>query len=277
MAQQQRAQAGHALERRAVRQRRPTRRSARRRSTVRHLPSASKFSSANPSGSIRTWHDRAGRILAVRFHPLAHRPRLRRRRRCPSAPARRAAAAAAARRACSRAAIGRAAPATCGSGYDVTVRMLRLAEQPAADAVGERHAPEVAAVDVRDAVVPRQPLVHERVVGGQQLEHAAVLAQLAADEQLGLLLASRRAGSRRTPGTASASGTTPASLPSSSHWLAKLSTSACERGSRSIRRTCCSSTAGIAAACRAPPRPAARRPECCSTGRTTAATPGRDR
>ena len=52
-----------------------------------------------------------------------------------------------------------------------------LAEQPAARAVRpKRHAPEVAALDVRDAVVPREPLVDERVVGAQQVERAAVLA-----------------------------------------------------------------------------------------------------
>jgi hypothetical protein len=36
--------------------------------------------------------------------------------------------------------------------------------------------------------VAGQPLVHERVVGRQQLEHAPVLADLAADEELGLAL-----------------------------------------------------------------------------------------
>ena len=39
---------------------------------------------------------------------------------------------------------------------------------------------------VRDAVVPGDPLVDERVVGGQQVEHAAVLAHDAVEEQLGL-------------------------------------------------------------------------------------------
>ena len=34
----------------------------------------------------------------------------------------------------------------------------------------------------------RQPFVHERIVGGQQLHHAAILAQLTADESPGFLL-----------------------------------------------------------------------------------------
>ena len=50
----------------------------------------------------------------------------------------------------------------------------------------ERHAPEVAAVDVRDAVVPGEPLVDERVVGSEQIEDAAVVANEALDEELGL-------------------------------------------------------------------------------------------
>ena len=46
-----------------------------------------------------------------------------------------------------------------------------MAEQAAARAVGgERHAAEVTALHVRDPVVPRQPLVEERVVGGQHLD-----------------------------------------------------------------------------------------------------------
>ena len=49
-----------------------------------------------------------------------------------------------------------------------------------------RHAPEVAAVDAGHAVVTRQPLVDEGVVGGQQVEHVAVCAEDALDEQLGL-------------------------------------------------------------------------------------------
>ncbi len=49
--------------------------------------------------------------------------------------------------------------------------------------VVERHATEVAALDRLDAVVHRQALVEEGVVRGQQLEHAAIAAQDAVDEQ----------------------------------------------------------------------------------------------
>ena len=69
-------------------------------------------------------------------------------------------------------------------GDDVTVRMLALSEQAAPRLVGQRHAAEVIAVDVGDAVVARQPFVDERVVGGQQFEQAAILPHDAADEQL---------------------------------------------------------------------------------------------
>ena len=61
----------------------------------------------------------------------------------------------------------------------------------------QRHAPEVRAVDVRDAVVPRQPLVDERVVGGQQIDDVAVLADDALEEQLRLAL--ERSGAARRP------------------------------------------------------------------------------
>ena len=60
--------------------------------------------------------------------------------------------------------------------------------EDAAAVLRQRHAPERVAGDVRDAVVLGQPLVHERVVGRQQVEHAAVLADEAVEEQLGLAL-----------------------------------------------------------------------------------------
>ncbi len=62
-----------------------------------------------------------------------------------------------------------------------------MAEQAAARVAGKLDAAEAAAADVRDAVVPRQPLVDERVVGVEQVDDAAVLAQHAAEQQLGLL------------------------------------------------------------------------------------------
>ena len=61
-----------------------------------------------------------------------------------------------------------------------------LPEQPPPGRGIELHPPEVAAVHVRNPVVPGEPLVHERVRRGQQVEDAAVAAQHAVDEQLGL-------------------------------------------------------------------------------------------
>ena len=71
------------------------------------------------------------------------------------------------------------------SGYDVTVRMLPCPSNPHRGLSCPRVAPEVAALDVGNAVVPREPLVDERVVGAQQVEHVAVLAHDAVEEQLG--------------------------------------------------------------------------------------------
>ena len=61
-----------------------------------------------------------------------------------------------------------------------------MPEQSAAFVLRHRHAAEMRAVDVGNAVVPGQPLVDERVVGGQQLEHRPILAHDAVEEHLGL-------------------------------------------------------------------------------------------
>ena len=71
-------------------------------------------------------------------------------------------------------------------GYDVTVRMLPCPSSPRRASLRHRHATEVAAVHVRNPVVPRQALVDERVVGVQQVEDAAVLAHDALEEELRL-------------------------------------------------------------------------------------------
>ena len=63
-----------------------------------------------------------------------------------------------------------------------------LAQQAVARRVLERHSTEVAALDRLDAVVHRQALVEEGVVRRQQLEHAAIAAQHAVDEQPQLFL-----------------------------------------------------------------------------------------
>ena len=172
-------------------------------------------------------------------------------------------------------------PRTTGevrSGYEVTVRMLPCPSSPPRTLSGsERDAPEVAALDVRDAVVPRQPLVQERVVGA-----SAGRARCGPRARCCRRTARSRAG---TPGAgvvevreddlrpAPALGR----LRRNSHCPAKFLTNASDRGSASIRRTCCASTAGILELPLRRERRAARRRECCSTGRTTAATPARDR
>src|SRR5262249_48109935 len=64
-----------------------------------------------------------------------------------------------------------------------------LTEQAPTRAVGrERDAPESFAVHARDPVVPRQTLVEEGVVGVQQVQHAAVPADDAVEEQRRLVL-----------------------------------------------------------------------------------------
>ena len=66
--------------------------------------------------------------------------------------------------------------------------MLAWPSSPRRASSGDLHAPELAAVDVGDAVMPRQPLVDERVVGIQQIHDAAVFAHDAVEEQRRLFL-----------------------------------------------------------------------------------------
>ena len=63
-----------------------------------------------------------------------------------------------------------------------------MSEEAATASIRKAHPPEVVAVNVRDLIMARQPLVDERIVRGQQLQNATVVLQLTRDEQLGLLL-----------------------------------------------------------------------------------------
>src|SRR5207244_12916464 len=58
----------------------------------------------------------------------------------------------------------------------------RLAEQPPAVLIGERHPPEVASVDTGDSVVPGELFTKERVVRRQQIHDAPVLLQLRVED-----------------------------------------------------------------------------------------------
>ena len=62
-----------------------------------------------------------------------------------------------------------------------------MPQQPAPRRIGDRHAPEVAAMDALHAVVLREPGVEEGVVGAQQVQDAAILTHLTLEEQLGFL------------------------------------------------------------------------------------------
>ena len=146
------------------------RRSAVPRLRLRHRPTPSKFSSANPIGSIRAWHDGADGIgCGAPASARASTARL------PCGAAFRiaeywAAAAAAERRAGCRASTSRAAPRDVRFGYDVTVRMLPCPSRPRRLASASGHPPELRPVDVRRCRSARQSLVQERVVGVEQVE-----------------------------------------------------------------------------------------------------------
>ena len=68
---------------------------------------------------------------------------------------------------------------------DVSVRMLPWPSSPKRLWIGQRHAAEALAHDIGNAVVLGEPLVDKGVIGGQQVEHVAVLAHDAIEQQLG--------------------------------------------------------------------------------------------
>ena len=208
-------------------------------SVVRHWPTASKFSRLKPSGSMRAWQlahtglarcrssiSRTDRGLAdlalveVGVH-VGRRRRHRRRQDVLEQPL-----AANGRRRARR--------------VRRDGQHARLAEQAPAVLVGQRHAPEVAAVDAGDPVVTRELLVEERVVGRQQIRRCCGPPSADRRGTAPSRGRTRRAGCRRTRGTfVFASGVSSQTLRVCSHWPKKLSTSAARaRGSASIRRTC---------------------------------------
>ena len=141
---------------------------------------------------------------------------------------------------------------------------------------GQLDAAEVRAGHAGDAVVLRQPLVQERVPRVQEIGERAVLAQDRIEEQARLrLMASRSSGLHS--GNFCGSGLTTSRLRSSSHWPAKLSASAAERGSASMRFTCASSVRRGAQLAGFGERRAVRRPASSSTGSSSGATPVRRR
>ena len=83
------------------------------------------------------------------------------------------------------------------SAIEVSSSTLPCPSTPRRFDVGDRDAAELVAEDVRDAVVLGEPLVDERVIGGQQIRDRPILANQAVDEELGL--AHHRLRQRRVP------------------------------------------------------------------------------
>ena len=214
----------------------------RRPRASRHAPTASKFSSANPSGSIVPVAARARRVgamLSIRSRiVLGARPAV-----CSNGGTLAGGAGGGVPSRFSRIHLPRSVGAV-RSACDVASRMLPLPSSPRRASSVERHAAELAAVDVRHAVVLRQPLVDERVVGGQQVEHVAVLAHDAGEEELGLARGSASRRSLSKSGNSSVFGAMFCRLRMCSHCPAKFSH---ERVGASGRRAC------AAPAPRAPP------------------------
>ena len=243
-------------------------------SRVRHLPITSKFSSANPSGSIRDVAGCAGGIAPVPLHLLP---------RGQLSPV-------------GRAFIERRHAGGGGGGggefsrlsrihlprstgdvlaaWDVSSRMLPwVSSPPRSGLAAERNAAKAGPDHAVNSIQLRQSLVEVRVVGAEQIENAAVLADQTAHKEARLLfearpqrryrIRDRPAGPARSPPVRAAPATAPA----------KLSASVAARGSASMRRTSRVQRRRIAQLPAAAPHPAARRPECCSTKRRTGGRP----
>ena len=99
---------------------------------------------------------------------------------------------------CFRESICRATPERFGS-HGRHRQHAALPEQAAARAVrSSGDAAEVAAMNIRDAVVPREPLVDERVVGVEQVDDAAVFADDAVERASRSRAGTPGAGCRRS-------------------------------------------------------------------------------
>ena len=210
--------------------------------------------------------------------PAARAPtRPARLRRGPAAPARRAAAAAAACRGCSRAATCRAAPATCGSDTTSPSGGCPGRAGRRASVVGQRDAPEVARrrrSESRSAApAARSRTCSRRSAARRRCDPRAAGSRRTARSPAG----TPRAGSRRSRGTDPASGATSRMFRSTSHWPAKFSTSAFDARIGQHAPDLLLEHGRILQPPALGRRRAARRRECCSRGRTTGATPARDR
>ena len=124
---------------------------------------------------------------------------------------------------------------------DVTVRMLPCPAGRGADCRPSGDAPEVAAADIRNAVMLRQSLVDERVVRIQQGHGRCGLRARRSRRASRFPCGRPGAGCRRN---SLRDVSTSARSRRYSHCPAKLFTSAQDFGSASMRSTCCSSTFG---------------------------------
>ena len=151
-----------------------------------------------------------------------------------------------------------------------------LAEQPAAEVVRELDATEAAADDAGDLVVLRQPLVDERVIRRQQVEHVRVARGRCCRRRAPSRGASTRRARGRTAGRAARRGSSPRARTDAATAWRSASTAR-----RPADRPACGASAvraprAGAGGARAPTR-AAPRPVRCSRGSTTAAWRARDR
>ena len=156
------------------------------------------------------------------------------------------------------------------------MRMLACPSSPRRSSSVDIDAPELAAVDVRNAVVAGQTLIDKGVIGGQQIHHAAVFAHDAGKKSLvSSLMAWRRLSSKS--GNASRLGAEFFRLRRKSHCSAKLSTRASDRWIGQHALHLLLQDGGLVQFPLAGKIQQVGRRECCSTRRRTGAKPAPDR
>ncbi len=210
-------------------------------STVRHLPSASKLSMANPIGSIAAWQlAQAGFARCCASASLIGRTLPESLFSVASAGIFGGGGAGGAPSRLPRTYL----PRSTGDvrfAYDVSVRMLECPSRPNPRrglSVGIRHAAEVVPEHVRNAVMLCEPFVHERVVGSQQIDDAAVLAKHALQKQGGFAFEGVPQAEVEVRETVAGSASSRAHRADTTTARRNWSQAPRNAESRSIRRTC---------------------------------------
>ncbi len=168
-----------------------------------------------------------------------------------------------------------AVPGEVRFGYELAISTPPLPSRPQRLESSSLILAELVAAHAIDVVVQGDAFVHEGVLRGEQVEHAAIVVDDVVHPQRDLLdeVPAQVPPCRWRKGRCPASGVISGRRVRFSHCAPKLLDSVIERGSASMRTTCAFSTAGSCSLSAGGQPAAACRRAGCSTGRTTVAKP----